>query len=101
MTYQAAGHPSAHPLQVALGLLRADAPGQIDSAPQSWPRWQVLLPHVLAAAAQTDPPATTDQAALDDTVWLLGQAGTYLWVHARLAEARPLEERALAITEAA
>ena len=91
----------SHPLGVALRLLRADAPGQIGSDPQSWPRWQVLLPHVLAAAAHTDPAATTDQAAVDNTVWLLGQAGTYLWVHARLAEARPLHERALAITEAA
>ena len=33
--------------------------------------------------------------------WLLDRAATYLRVHARLAEARPLAERALAITEAA
>ena len=90
-----------HPLGVALGLLRADAPGQIQRDPQSWPRWQVLLPHVLAAAAHTNPGATTDPAVLEDTVWLMGEAGVYLWVHARLAEARPLEERALAITETA
>ena len=33
--------------------------------------------------------------------WLLDRAATYLQVHARLAEARPLAERALAIDEAA
>jgi hypothetical protein len=74
MPPQEAGQPSRHPLQVALGLLRADVPEQIESAPQSWLRWQVLLPHVLAAAAHTDPAATTDQAALDITAWLLSQA---------------------------
>ena len=31
------------------GVLRADAPAQITGAPQDWPRWAVLLPHVLAA----------------------------------------------------
>ena len=33
--------------------------------------------------------------------WLLDRAGTYLQVHARLADARDLLEQALAITEAA
>jgi hypothetical protein len=32
-----------------------------------------------------------------DASWLLDRAATYLQVHARLAEARPLAERALAI----
>lgn len=32
---------------VALALLRASAPEQIMGAPQDWPRWAVLLPHVL------------------------------------------------------
>src|SRR6266571_1282249 len=39
----------ASPMAVVLGLLRADAPGQIVGAPRDWPRWAVLLPHVLAA----------------------------------------------------
>ena len=43
------------PLAVALGLLRADAPGQIMGAPQDWPRWAVLLPHVLAATGHARP----------------------------------------------
>jgi hypothetical protein len=59
----------------------------------------VLLPHVLAATAHTNPDTATDPAVLDNTARLLTGAGTYLWVHARLAEARPLDERALAITE--
>ena len=40
--------PAAGPLAVALGLLAADAPGQIMRASEAWPRWAVLLPHVLA-----------------------------------------------------
>jgi tetratricopeptide (TPR) repeat protein len=78
---------------VALGLLRADAPETITGAPQDWPRWEVLLPHVLAA---------TDLSSQDaaDTAWLLDRAAAYLQVHGRLADARPLAERALAIDEA-
>ena len=90
-----------HPLWVALGLLHDDAPGEIMGAPGSWPRWAVLLPHVLAATARLDPATADDTAVSDDASWLLDRAGTYLQVHARLNEARPLFERALAITEAA
>jgi tetratricopeptide (TPR) repeat protein len=93
------GTVQAAPLAVALGLLRADAPRTIMDAPEDWPRWEVLLPHVLAATSLADDPAGQDVA--DDTAWLLDRAATYLQVHARLAEARPLAERTLAITEAA
>jgi hypothetical protein len=93
---------AGHPLAVALGLLRADAPGRIMGVPQDWPRWVVLLPHVLAATGHLDraagAPGTT---ASTDAAWLLDRAGTYLRVHARSADARGLEERALAIDEAA
>jgi hypothetical protein len=89
-------------LGAVLGLLRADAPGTVMGAPQDWPRWAVLLPHVLAAADHfTALPAGQHDAARDDASWLLDRAAAYLRVHARLAEARPLGERALAITEAA
>ena len=67
-------------------------------APQDWPRWAVLLPHVLAA---TSLPGPTGQDAAADTAWLLDRAATYLQVHAWPADARPLAERALAIDEAA
>ena len=89
-------------LGVVLGLLRADAPGQITRAPQDWPRWATLLPHVLAAASHFDDlPGPAQEAAGADASWLLDRAAAYLQVHARLAEARPLAERALAIDEAA
>src|SRR5689334_7317936 len=95
----AASEPiQAAPLGVALGLLRADAPETIMGAPQDWPRWEVLLPHVLAATSHPGP-AGPDTA--EDTAWLLDRAAAYLQVHARAADARPLAERALAITEAA
>jgi tetratricopeptide (TPR) repeat protein len=87
----------AVPPAVALGLLRADAPEKIVGVPQDWPRWAVLLPHVLAATSLPSP-AGHDVAA--DTAWLLDRAAAYLQVHGRPADARPLAERALAITEA-
>ncbi len=37
---------------------------------------------------------------MQDCSWLLDRAATFLQVHGRLGEARPLSERALAITEA-
>ncbi len=91
---------AAHPLTIALSLLRADAPKEIIGAPQSWPAWALLLPHVLAATARLDP-ATADPPVRDDASWLLDRAGTYLQVHARLTDARLLLERALAMDEAA
>ena len=46
--------PAMDLLAVALRVLRADAPAQIMGAPQAWPRWAVLLPHVLAATGHAD-----------------------------------------------
>ena len=93
--------PAGGPLAVALGLLRADAPGQIMGAPQDWPRWAVLLPHVLAAAGLAQHAGPGGQDVMADAAWLLDRAGTYLQVRARPADARELLEQALAITEAA
>ena len=88
-------------LGMVLALLRADAPEQID-APQDWLRWAVLLPHVLASAAHfTGLPRTAQDAIGADISWLLDRASVYLRVHAQVADARPLAERALAIAEAA
>ena len=87
-------------LGAVLRLLRADAPQQITGAPQDWPRWAVLLPHVLAATSHFD--IDPQDAGGADAAWLLDRAAAYLQVHARQpAEARPLAERALAIAEAA
>ena len=70
-------------------------------APEDWPRWAVLLPHVLAATSHLPPVPDRAHPAATDASWLLDRAATYLQVHARLGEARPLAERALAIAEAA
>jgi tetratricopeptide (TPR) repeat protein len=90
-----------HPLAVALRLLAADAPGDIENDPRSWPRWAVLLPHVLAVTTNLDREEAPATAVLEDASWLLDRAGTYLRVHGRPNDARPLYERALAIDEAA
>jgi tetratricopeptide (TPR) repeat protein len=88
-------------LATALGLLRADAPQTIIGAPENWLRWAVLLPHVLAATGLADQaPGPTGPGLGADMSWLLDRAGTHLQVHGRLADARPLLERALAIDEA-
>src|SRR5215469_13582765 len=88
------------PLPQVLGLLRADAPQRIPEEPEGWPRWAVLLPHVLAATSYLDGAARhLGQQALADGAWLLERAGTYLQVHGQLAEARELINAALAIYE--
>ena len=90
------------PLAVVLELLEADVPRRVMGAPDDWPRWAVLLPHVLADTGHFKPlPGPQDQPGRDEDSWLLDRAAVYLQVHGRLAEARPLAERALAITEAA
>jgi Tfp pilus assembly protein PilF len=85
-----------HPLPAVLGLLRADLPEEISTAPQNWPRWRQLLPHVLAATAYHDDTTPTASSA---TSWLLERAATYQHTHAQPATARPLMERALSIRE--
>ena len=96
-----AGHTTAKPLGVALRLLAVDAPSPI-KAPQSWPRWAILLPHILAATGHLDRAAEQlDTQTMADGSSLLGQAGFYLWVHAQHGSAKALEERALAIDEVA
>ena len=90
------------PLETALRVLQADMPRRVMGAPEDWPRWARLLPHVLAATGHLDDHAGEhDPQATDDAAWLLDRAATYLRVHARLTDARPLQERALAITRGA
>ncbi|MGM1059632.1 FxSxx-COOH system tetratricopeptide repeat protein [Saccharothrix sp. Mg75] len=85
------------PALVVQQLLAADLPGEIMTAPQNWPRWRALLPHVLTVHEDTTsiPSATTEH-----TAWLLGRAATYLRTHGRPGDAHPLLERALTIDEA-
>jgi tetratricopeptide (TPR) repeat protein len=84
------------PLATVLALLQADLQGQILVNPESWPRWQVLLPSVLAAIGHYD-----DTTGEGPAAWLLDHAGIYLQSQGRYGEALPLLERALRIDEAA
>ncbi len=57
-----------------------------------------------ACPGRDRPPTASRQpgpAVMADAAWLLDRAGAYLQVQARLTDAKALEERALAITEAA
>ena len=97
-----AAQQADHPLVVALRLLHADAPAEITRAPEDWPRWAVLLPHVLAAADHFDRAAgQPGPGTVADAAWLLDRAGAYLRAQARFADAKALLERALGIDEAA
>jgi hypothetical protein len=91
-----------NPLAVAVGLLRADAPTEVYGVPADWPRWSVLLPHVLAVMDHLDDPAVAARASglADGRSSLLTNAGAYLMMRGRFVDARPLLERALAIDEA-
>ena len=70
---------------MALSLLREDAPAAIMGVPEDWPRWAVLLPHVLTAVGYVDDPTDQEEIAADCS-WLLDRAATYLQVHAGLPE---------------
>jgi tetratricopeptide (TPR) repeat protein len=96
-----AGWTTGDLLAVALGLLRADAPEQIMDTPAAWPKWAMLLPHVLTATSYLNPAiAHPNRRTLADASWLLDRAGVYLQVHALLTDAKTLLERALTINEA-
>ncbi|MEA2429504.1 MAG: hypothetical protein QOF37_3132, partial [Thermoleophilaceae bacterium] len=93
--------PDAKPLAIVLRLLRADAPGQVVGTPQNWPRWAVLLPHVLAAtehylAANDREPS---RGSWEPAWWLLDRAGTYIQAHGRTPEGHPLSGRDVALTD--
>jgi tetratricopeptide (TPR) repeat protein len=94
-------HPAGQ-LGVALGLLHTDLPEQVIGTPQAWPRWAVLLPHVLATTGHLDSAGKQPgPETMADGSWLLDRAGAYLWVHARLTDAKAVLERILVIDEAA
>ncbi|HLL33819.1 MAG TPA: FxSxx-COOH system tetratricopeptide repeat protein [Streptomyces sp.] len=89
---EAAPHPSG----AALALLDRALPPGNPAEVSGWPRWQDLLPHIQAIAAHHDDTHPHPQAG-----HLLGQIAFYLHARGQAAPALPLEERALAITEAA
>jgi tetratricopeptide (TPR) repeat protein len=85
-----------HPLAVVLALLRTALPKGIDSVPNSWPRWQQLLPHILTATNHHD---DTQPVAADDVAWLLDRASLYLSFIGPDEASLTLSERALRIRE--
>jgi tetratricopeptide (TPR) repeat protein len=96
-TTTSAQNPTS-PAPAVQKLLAADLPGEIMTAPQNWPRWRALLPHVLTLHEDS---TNTPSTVTEHTAWLLDGAGTYLESHGRPADAQPLHERALTITETA
>src|SRR5688500_1240388 len=88
------------PHSTALRVLCSDAPETIMGAPEGWPRWEVLLPHVLAATERVGGPdhlslpSRDGEQAVRDWPWLLDRAAAFLQVHGRPGEARPLAGRA-------
>ncbi|MGA4960328.1 tetratricopeptide repeat protein [Streptomyces lavendulocolor] len=85
-----------HPSAVALSLLHRATPSGSPAEVRYWPRWQDLLPHVHAATGHHDGPHPYPQTAL-----LPGGAAAYLRARGQAAQALPLAERALQLTEAA
>ncbi|WP_307875341.1 tetratricopeptide repeat protein [Frankia nepalensis] len=83
-------------LTTLAGLLRAVLPGEIWGNPAGWPRWEMLLPHVLTV---TDRGRDRSVQALDDLCWLADRAATYLQGHGQVAAALRLFERTVADEE--
>jgi tetratricopeptide (TPR) repeat protein len=98
-------------LATTLGLLVDDAPNEVWGAPADWPRWAVLLPHVVAATAHFSGSAVgidghevspvDESAAWRLCAWLLDHAGAYMHTQGRYGDAVDHLRRAVSLTEAA
>ena len=84
-----------HFAEAAVGLLASSFPEQSWEV-EAWPACQRLLPHVLAVAEHAEELGVGG----DETGWLLDRASAYLQARGQPRQARPIAERALAITEA-
>jgi tetratricopeptide (TPR) repeat protein len=82
--------------EVAVGLLRASFPEESWEV-ATWPTCERLLPHVLAATGHAERLGVAGKEA----GWLLDRASRYLYERGQYRQARPIAERALAVTEAA
>jgi tetratricopeptide (TPR) repeat protein len=78
-----------------LQLVRAAFPDR-HRDPDAWPDYGRLLPHALAVTDH----ARAGDIDVDETTWLLNEAGLYLRQRAAYRQARTLLERALSIREA-
>jgi tetratricopeptide (TPR) repeat protein len=83
-------------VETAVGLLRDSFPNDSWEV-ATWPTCEQMLPHALAAAGH----AERLRVAGEQVGWLLGRASTYLHGRGQYRQARPIAERALAVTEAA
>jgi tetratricopeptide (TPR) repeat protein len=83
-------------IEAAISLLRAGFPTDPTDV-TSWPAFQRLLPHALAATEHAERLGVAGEA----TGWLLSRASAYLRERGQPRQARPLAERALTVTEAA
>jgi tetratricopeptide (TPR) repeat protein len=82
--------------EAAVSLLFASFPDESWEVAE-WPECQRLLPHVLAATEH----AERLEVASEEAGWLLDRASTYLLRRGQASQARPIAERALALTIAA
>ena len=79
-----------------LRLVRAAVPADPWNNPAVWPRWQQLLPHVLAVV---DPARGLDSQSWE-LAWLLDRAGAYRSARGEPRDALPLARRAHALYQA-
>jgi tetratricopeptide (TPR) repeat protein len=82
--------------EVAVGLLRESFPDDSWEV-ATWPTCERLLQQVLAAAGHAERLGVAGEQA----GWLLDRASTYLRERGQYHQARPIAERAVAVTEAA
>ena len=82
--------------EVAVRHLRAGFPNESWEVP-TWPQCERLLPHLLVVTEHAQRLGVAGEAA----GWLLDRASTYLRERGQYRQAKPLAERALAMTEAA
>jgi tetratricopeptide (TPR) repeat protein len=82
--------------EIAVGLLRASFPNESWEV-AAWPICEQLLPHALAVGGHAERLGVAREAA----GWLLDRASTYLRERGQYQQARPIAERAVAVTEAA
>jgi tetratricopeptide (TPR) repeat protein len=82
--------------EIAVSLLRASFPHNSWEV-STWPACERLLPHVLAAAGHAERLGVGGEPA----GWLLDRASMYLLRRGQYRLARPIAERALAVTETA
>jgi tetratricopeptide (TPR) repeat protein len=82
--------------EVAVGHLRASFPDDSWEV-RTWPQCERLLPHLLVVTGHAQRLGVAGRAV----GWLLDRASTYLRERGQYQQARPLAERAVALTEAA